>query len=76
MSLAVLTLSPYTGYSNWFKYSDKKKMHMVMQIIGATLAITGTGIVIETRFAFRRNAHGICGKIKRVFVASNTFMII
>uniref|UniRef100_A0A1E1W530 Cytochrome b561 domain-containing protein n=1 Tax=Pectinophora gossypiella TaxID=13191 RepID=A0A1E1W530_PECGO len=62
MTQAILSLSPFTGWSNTFKHQDKKTIHLVMQIIGSILAITGSMIRIFNVAAHFQSAHGSLGK--------------
>lgn len=65
MSLAILTLSPHTGWTKRVKYSQKKYVHGAMQGIGAVLAIAGSAHAItQMRSANSKSAHGVLGKIE------------
>ncbi|XP_048483651.1 uncharacterized protein LOC119690288 isoform X3 [Plutella xylostella] len=63
MSQAVLSLSPYNGWSQTFLYQEKRFMHWVLQIAGSALAITGSIIkIVDTPDNFQ-TVHGIIGLI-------------
>ncbi|KAG7301460.1 hypothetical protein JYU34_014418 [Plutella xylostella] len=63
MSQAVLSLSPYNGWSQTFSYQEKRFMHWVLQIAGSALAITGSIIkIVDTPDNFQ-TVHGIIGLI-------------
>lgn len=64
MSLAVLTLSPYTaGWTNGINDNHKKTIHAVMQILGSVLAIIGSALVIAEHPWSFSSVHGAFGKI-------------
>lgn len=68
MSLAILTLSPHTGWTKGIKYSHKKIIHGAMQVIGAVLAISGSAVIMGANFTIdpflNTKAHSVCGKIE------------
>ncbi|XP_026327284.1 uncharacterized protein LOC113235666 [Hyposmocoma kahamanoa] len=62
MSLAVLTLSPHSGWTTSIKYSLRKRIHGAMQVIGAALAISGSALVMGLMPKwFSKSVHGIFG---------------
>lgn len=64
MSIAVLSLSPHTGWTNGFSYKTRKAIHAMLQMTGTVLAIIGTATILINNYSWNRTVHGICGKIE------------
>ncbi|KAJ0174139.1 hypothetical protein K1T71_010285 [Dendrolimus kikuchii] len=66
MSQAVLTFNPYNGWASGLKYPKKKFGHLVMQVVGSTLAITGSVIRFYNMRVNLVTIHGIFGLIAMI----------
>lgn len=63
MAQGVLAFSSHTGWALSLKYEDKRIIHMVMQISGASLALVGGFIRATDLDSNFQTAHGILGEM-------------
>lgn len=67
MSQAILVFNPYVGWASNLLRPQKQIVHIIMQIFGSTLAITGSILKITNREGSLTSAHGILGKFTKCF---------
>ncbi|XP_059060920.1 uncharacterized protein LOC131853865 [Achroia grisella] len=66
MSLAVTSMSPYSGFSRTFNQKQKKTIHFVLQVLGSILALAGSILRITSLNENFNSTHGILGWVAMI----------
>ncbi|XP_053614703.1 uncharacterized protein LOC128677701 [Plodia interpunctella] len=66
MSVAIMSYDPNTSWSRHLKYQEKKTSHILLQIVGSVLAITGSIIRIKNLNTNFETTHGILGLVAMI----------
>lgn len=68
MAEAILTLYSSNCWSFFHTPKTKRNMHWVIQVIGSTMAIVGTAILIPERSTHFHSVHSITGLVSLILI--------
>lgn len=66
MAEAILTLYSSNSWSSFHTKRTKRNMHWIIQVIGSTMAIVGTAILIPDRVTHFNTVHSVTGIVSLI----------